>query len=113
LEDVAPAPDVSIVVFRLFQGILANLEAKRQALQVRVGLRRKGERMVLEVSARGTGATSEIEQLHSLDLIEIRELTLLYGGSVSVHNSPGKGTMVSVEVACPTPYSHANGASAE
>jgi manganese transport protein len=112
LEDVAPAPDVSIVVFRLFQGILANLEAKGEALQVRVGLRRKGERMVLEVSARGSGAT-EIEQLHSLDLIEIRELTLLYGGSVSVHNSPGKGTTIAVEVGCPTPSFHANGTSAE
>jgi manganese transport protein len=111
LEDVSPDPGVSIVVFRLFQGILAHLEAECDPAEVEVSLRRAGDRLRLEVSAIGNGEPAEVNQLHSLDLIEIRELTLLYGGTVSIENRPGGGTTVSVEAPCSAPFSHANGAS--
>jgi two-component system NarL family sensor kinase len=113
IEDVTPDAGVSIVVFRVFQGILAHLESQCEAVEVRVRLERAGERMRLEVSAIGEGELSECGQLHSLDLIEIRELTLLYGGTVSIENTPGGGTTVSVEAPCRAPFSHANGASSE
>jgi manganese transport protein len=114
IEDVTSDPDVNIVVFRLFQGILTNVESRAEIDAVRVSLRRRDDRLSLQVCAQGSGnLRGEIDQLQSLDLIEIRELTLLYGGTVSIDNTPGIGTTVSVEVRCNKPFSRANGVAAE
>jgi manganese transport protein len=109
LENVATDADVSIVVFRLFQGILATLETQCVAAEVTVSLRRKDDRLAMQVRARGHGdVRGEIDHLNSLDLIEIRELTLLYGGTVSIDSAPGSCTTISVEIPCNTPFSRAN-----
>jgi NRAMP (natural resistance-associated macrophage protein)-like metal ion transporter len=113
-DHVTPEPDVSILVFRLFQGILAAIEAKGQPVEVHVSLRNEADRVALAVRARASqGARGEIDQLQSLDLIEMRELTLLYGGTVNISGTPGKGTTISVEVPCNTPFSRTSRASSE
>jgi signal transduction histidine kinase len=99
LDKMALGPEVRILVFRLFQDILANIERHARATEVRVRLSAEGDGLVLRVGDNGRGITrAEIEDPKSLGLVEMRELALSFGGKIGIEGMPDNGTTVSVEI---------------
>ncbi len=99
LDKTPMDPEVGILVFRLFEDILANVEQHSHATEVRISLSAEDDNMVLQLRDNGRGITQrEILDSHSLGLVEMRELAMLFGGTVKIDGIPDKGTTVSVEV---------------
>jgi signal transduction histidine kinase len=100
LDKMQLEPEVRVLVFRIFQDILANVERHAGATEVRIHLGAEDDSLVLRVRDNGRGITREqIEDPKSLGLVEMRELALSFGGKISIDGIPGKGTTVSVEIA--------------
>jgi signal transduction histidine kinase len=99
LDKMALEPEVRVLVFRLFQDILANIERHARSTEVRISLAAEDDSLVLRVRDNGRGITrGQIEDPQSLGLVEMRELALSFGGKLSLDGIPGKGTTVSVEI---------------
>jgi manganese transport protein len=99
LDKMQLEPEVRVLVFRLFQDILANIERHACATEVRIHLGGEDDSLVLRVRDNGKGITrAQIEDSKSLGLVEMRELALSFGGKISIDGMPGKGTTVSVEI---------------
>jgi len=99
LDRVPFEPAVRILVFRLFQDILTNIQRHARATEVRISLGAEGDSLVLRVRDNGRGITrAQIADPKSLGLAEMRELALTFGGKVSIDGMPGQGTTVSVEI---------------
>ena len=101
LDEVSLEPGVSIVVFRLFQGILANVEHRSEATEIEISLQQLGNAASLHVHDNGDrGGRKQTADPDTLGELEMRELTLLFGGRVSIEEPPNGGTSVCVEVPC-------------
>jgi manganese transport protein len=104
LDKMPIAPEVRILVFRLFQDILANVQRHARATEVRISLVRislgaEGDSLVLRVRDNGRGITrTQVADPTSLGLVEMRELALSFGGCIGFEGKPGQGTTVSVEI---------------
>jgi signal transduction histidine kinase len=93
----------STAVFRIFQEILTNIARHSKASGVDVNLSISGDLLELKVADDGIGISeSQISGNGSLGLLGMRERAQLFGGKVSIHGVPGRGTTVSVSI----PMSH-------
>jgi PAS domain S-box-containing protein len=100
------APDLdrdrATAVFRILQEILTNVLRHAQASLVRVGIRRRSDTFVLDVSDNGRGiAQDELTAARSLGLLGMRERALLVGGEVRIQGVAGRGTTVVVTIPLP------------
>ncbi|MBI4938539.1 MAG: PAS domain-containing protein [Nitrosomonadales bacterium] len=96
-EGAAPAPDVAIALFRIFQESLTNITKHSRASKVAVEVTNRAECINLTVSDNGCGCTeADRSKPHSFGLRGIRERVAHFGGDVRIFSAPGKGTTIAV-----------------
>jgi manganese transport protein len=94
LDKTPVEPDVRILVFRIFQDILANIQRHARATEVRISLGAEGDSLVLRVRDNGRGITlAQIADAKSLGLVEMRELALSFGGRLEIEGMPATDGM--------------------
>jgi len=98
-EEITLDRDRSTTVFRIFQETLTNIVRHAHADKIQVRLEKVEDHLCLEVRDNGRGITEgQIANSKSLGLLGIRERALLWGGTVQIHGTPGKGTTLSVRI---------------
>ena len=103
-DDLALAPALNTTLFRIFQETLTNVARHAQATRVDASFQQEGKTLVLTVQDNGRGITeSELNDPHSLGLLGLRERATQWGGNLTIRNTPGKGTTVSVYIPLPAP----------
>lgn len=99
LREIAIDQKISSSLFRIFQEILTNTARHAQATALRITLRKRGARIILDVQDNGIGiAPAEISAVRSLGLLGMRERASFLGGDVRIAGRPGKGTKVTVQI---------------
>ncbi len=94
--------ELSTAVFRIYQEILTNIARHAKATSVSVQLTMARERLNLNVTDDGAGMPDDaVHAATSLGLLGMRERAQLFGGEVSIHGSPGRGTRVSLSIPLP------------
>ncbi|MBI1823833.1 MAG: sensor histidine kinase [Nitrospirae bacterium] len=98
-RDLAIDQKRSSSLFRIFQEILTNTARHAQATALRISLRKKGAKIILDVHDNGIGiTTAEISAVRSLGLLGMRERASFLGGEIRIAGRPGKGTKVTVQI---------------
>jgi signal transduction histidine kinase len=107
LSEPSLHPDLNTAFFRIFQETLTNIIRHAGATHVRVSLKERDNRVVLEVRDNGRGISDEeISNTRSMGLLNMRERAGLLGGDFNISaGTGGKGTKVTVSI----PIAHANG----
>ena len=96
-EGAAPAPDIAIALFRIFQESLNNITKHARASKVTVDVINRPECINLVVSDNGCGCTeADRRKPHSFGLRGIQERIAHFGGEVRIVSAPGRGTTVAV-----------------
>lgn len=96
-EGAAPAPDVAIALFRIFQESLANITKHSSASKIAVGIANSSECINLTVSDNGCGCTeADRSKPNSFGLRGIRERVVHFGGDVRICSVLGQGTTIAV-----------------
>lgn len=102
--DLAERPpfEVESLLFRITQEALTNCAKHAGASLVEVGLKRAGERILLEIRDNGTGfdpdSLGRDGSSPGLGMLNMREMTEFAGGRFSVDARPGHGTTIHVEI---------------
>ncbi len=111
LEDVGK-PESQQLLYRAARELLANIHKHARATTVRVGLSRKGDRIVLTIADDGTGFDPAIVERYVADgHIGLGSLLARFdamGGSMDVSSEIGYGTQVTV-TSPPEPASSSSG----
>ena len=89
--------DRATAVFRIFQECLTNVARHAEAHSVRNSLDQQDESLILVVEDDGKGFL-ESEVAGSLGVLGMKERAQVFGGSVQVSSSPGKGTKITVRI---------------
>ena len=98
-EEIILGRERSTAVFRIFQEALTNVARHAKATEVTATLETREGAVALEVADNGRGITEgELASPRSFGLLGIRERVLFLGGAVAISGTPGKGTMVRVEI---------------
>lgn len=88
---------VSTAVFRIFQEILTNVARHSGATKVRVQFNDGARGFALIVHDNGRGIT-EGQKSQSLGILGMSERAHLFGGSIEIAGTAGKGTTVTVHI---------------
>lgn len=91
--------DYKTCIYRVVQEALHNCARHSHAGTVRVRVQQTGSRITLSIQDDGLGFDSA--QMKGLGLLGIQERVNRLGGVCRVHSSPGRGTVVSVELPAP------------
>ena len=91
-------PDTEEHLYRIGQEAIANVVKHAQAAHVWVSVTNDGERVVLEVRDDGRGFDPKAVYVGHLGLESMRSRAAEIGGKLHVDSSPGRGTLVSVEL---------------
>jgi signal transduction histidine kinase len=112
--DVAPLPDrlpveLETALFRAAQEALVNVarHARAETVVVEIGTHGPDLRLDIEDDGAGfdvAGVAPQAGDLRGLGLMGMRERIELFGGSVQINSSPGRGTHVAITV--PLPAGH-------
>jgi signal transduction histidine kinase len=103
-DDLALASALNTTLFRIFQETLTNVARHAKATRVDASFQQEGKTLVLTVQDNGRGITeSELNDPHSLGLLGLRERATQWGGNLTIRNTPGKGTTVSIYIPLPAP----------
>jgi two-component system sensor histidine kinase UhpB len=89
--------EVQVVIYRVAQEALVNASRHSGASRVEVSIESGDSTACLIVSDNGSGFAFA-EEGKGLGLSGMRERALLVGGSLEIDSSPGKGTIVKLEV---------------
>jgi PAS domain S-box-containing protein len=98
---------VERTVFRIFQESVTNAVKYAEATQINVRLvREEGDNLLLSVSDDGRGfdvaaAVEAARNGKSLGLLGMQERARFFGGEVSIHSEPGRGTTVQLVLSGP------------
>lgn len=99
LNYLSCSPDVSITVFRFFQETLTNIERHSGASAVVINIKRKQNKLLLEVKDNGKGITEEeINNGKSLGLLGMKERIHIIDGDLSIEGIPKKGTTLRLKI---------------
>lgn len=91
--------DIETNLYRIVQEALANVVRHAQASSVGILLEHKAGLVKLFIEDDGVGFNPDLpENRHSMGLIGMRERAEMFGGSLTIESSPGKGTSIIVEV---------------
>jgi signal transduction histidine kinase len=104
LQDVELTPDLNTTFFRIFQETLTNVIRHAGATSVKVELRQRDGRVILDVRDNGRGISrAEINNTKSMGLLGMRERAALLGGEFKISRlAGGQGTRLTVAI--PLPY---------
>ena len=98
-EEMELDHDFSIAVFRMFQETLTNIVRHADAHRVAVSLVRENGTLTLRVKDNGKGITEEdISNPRSFGIMGMVERARFWGGTVDFEGSPGRGTVVTVNI---------------
>lgn len=99
METADVSRESATAVFRIFQEILTNVLRHSGATRIQVELRKRNDRMELQVVDNGRGISeSEKANNRSLGLLGMKERALLVGGEVNIDGASGQGTTVLVRI---------------
>ncbi|PTX92712.1 ATP-binding protein [Opitutus sp. ER46] len=102
--------DLTTVFFRIYQETLTNIIRHAKATRVTVRLDQEDGDLVMTVTDNGRGISEdEIASSRSLGLVGMRERAMLVGGELTLHGTPGKGTIVRLRVPLNGPRPARNG----
>ena len=88
-------PEVSTVLFRIFQEALTNILRHAGATRAEVVLKKQPDGLVLRIGDNGRGFDpANSSSSKSLGLLGMRERAAILGGRVDISSAPGKGTRV-------------------
>jgi signal transduction histidine kinase len=92
--------DYKTCIYRVLQEALHNCARHSNAATVRVRVQQAGGRITLSIQDDGLGF--DTAQIKGLGLLGIQERVNRLGGICRVHSSPGRGTVLSVELPVPS-----------
>lgn len=99
VEDLPLDRESSTALFRIFQEILTNIVCHAEATMVKVNIKERRNKYVLQVDDNGIGISmKEISAPQSLGLLGIKERVTLIGGYAKIVGKHKNGTKVSVTV---------------
>lgn len=103
IGQVERLPDeMETAIYRIVQETLTNIIRHAQASRVDILLERRDQRLCLSVEDDGVGFDPHFSQTSHLGILGIRERADMLGGKVAIESSPGKGTMILLEVPWPS-----------
>jgi len=108
-KDIELEDDHASALFRIFQEALTNIAKHAGATRVLVSLRRQRQHLTLGICDNGRGITpADRVKPHSFGLRGMSERARALGGTLTLSQSPGGGTMVAVKIrlAAPVPARH-------
>ena len=86
-------------VFRILQESLTNVMRHANATRVSITFEQEAGYYLMEIKDDGGGIQADdLDKSDSLGVLGMKERAHLFGGSVSIHGEPGKGTTVAVEI---------------
>jgi len=89
------SPNTALCVFRIVQEGLRNVKKHSGAEEVRVCLKRAGNRLILSVRDEGRGfAMKDLHQKQGIGIRIMKERAHLLGGEFKIQSAPGRGTTV-------------------
>ena len=89
----------AVVIFRIVQEALNNVQKYAQASQVNITLERRAAELGLEVRDNGLGFDPvAVAQQGTLGLLGMRERVIALGGRVEVVSTPGQGTAIELVI---------------
>jgi diguanylate cyclase (GGDEF)-like protein/PAS domain S-box-containing protein len=98
-EDLPLTSIQSVALFRILQEMLTNVARHAKAQHIEVKLAAMPDAVTLQIHDDGRGIRpQEIDNLHSLGLLGMRERAMRLGGFFDIRGIPGDGTMVSVSI---------------
>ena len=97
------SPDMELAAYRIVQEALNNVIRHAQATHAWVQARFETDHLVLVVRDDGQGfevprLPDDLARRGHFGLMGIQERALLYGGQVTIHSSPGKGTVLQIRL---------------
>jgi signal transduction histidine kinase len=93
--------DCATAVFRILQESLTNIMRHANATRVTITLEQEAGQYLMEIKDDGEGIQADdLDKADSLGVLGMKERAHLFGGSVSIHGEPGKGTTVEVKIPC-------------
>ena len=98
-------PRTSLCLYRVAQEALSNIARHSQAHQAAVQLRRRGERIYLDIVDDGVGIPVEREHLGGLGLASMQERIGLAGGTFKLVSQPKHGTKIEATLPLTAPQS--------
>jgi PAS domain S-box-containing protein len=94
-EEIAMERDQATALFRICQEALTNIVRHAGATTAAVRLEASDELVRLEIADNGIGiAPDKITDRQSLGLLGMRERLARFGGELTIHGTPGQGTVV-------------------
>ena len=95
--------DCAVVAFQAVRELLINVVKHAGVKEAYLYITRKENAVVIDVRDQGKGFVSdklELPRSHGggFGLFSIRERLLLWGGSLAIHSSPGKGTSAHIVI---------------
>ena len=89
----------TLILFRIVQESLTNAARHSQARHVEIGVKKSGDCVCIEIRDDGVGFdTIGVQEKKSFGLMGIKERALAAGGKVEVTSTPGRGTLISVDI---------------
>jgi signal transduction histidine kinase len=101
VDEVKLDRDCATAVFRILQESLTNVIRHSDATRVTITFEQETSHYLMEIKDDGKGIqTDDLDKSDSLGVLGMKERAHLFGGSVSIHGGPGKGTTVVVKIPC-------------
>jgi PAS domain S-box-containing protein len=105
IEDIDPllSSKTRIILYRIFQEVLTNIEKHSQATHVSLAIKKEGDEISFSVEDNGKGFDlSEVTARNSsekgLGLATLKERARMLGGSFNLWSEEGKGTRISFAI---------------
>jgi two-component system sensor histidine kinase DegS len=97
------SPETKLVLFRIAQEALSNVERHSEATKAAVKLEYKPKKIVMMITDNGKGfepptRLSDLASAGKLGLTGMEERARLLGGTLQVQSTPGQGTKVTTEL---------------
>lgn len=100
-DEVKLDRDGATAVFRILQESLTNVMRHADATRVTITFEQETGHYLMEIKDDGKGMQADdLDKSDSLGVLGMKERAHLFGGSVSIHGEPGKGTTVVVKIPC-------------
>jgi signal transduction histidine kinase len=98
-DEVKLDRDSATAVFRILQESLTNIMRHANATRVTITFEQETDHYRMEIKDDGAGIQADdLDNSNSLGVLGMKERAHLFGGSVSIHGEPGKGTTVVVKI---------------
>lgn len=98
-KEIIVDQDLSTAVFRILQEALTNVARHAEATEVKVNLKLKDGKIILEVKDNGKGIIEkQISDPKSFGLLGIKERVNFLGGHIKINGIRNKGTTITVSI---------------